>query len=355
MDNFFINFVFVYALMAIVALLFVLELTFKKKSYDKIERFTIIFFSIVFIYLFGGRNFSIGTDTNIYLNTFYNISKYSGFEEAKDIGFNFYLLFLSYITSDKQVFLYIMAITFIFPLSTAFCLLPQRSRYLTFFSFVSFFFFQDMGINILRQGIAVSLLLLAIVIFEKKKLLACIIFAVGISFHASIIIPLLFYFLSKKIKNIVIPLFVFMATLIVSSLNYNLLSYFKTLPVINVIFENRVENMISNQDKFNYETGFRLDFVIFNITFVLIALYYYKMRNSELPENFQIYFYTYLLTSSFFFLMFSIPFSDRYGILSWIFIPLLLSPLLAEKEAGKHFGAIKFLSLCISMFIIFNI
>ena len=76
-------------------------------------------------------------------------------------------------------------------------------------------------------------------------------------------------------------------------------------------------------EEFGYRIGFRPDFVLFNTLFFLLGIYIYKNK-LEKKERLFVVLKFYVLTSVVFFLSFYFPYSDRMGIISWIFIPLIL-------------------------------
>ena len=85
-----------------------------------------------------------------------------------------------------------------------------------------------------------------------------------------------------------------------------------------------------------YKSGFRFDFIIYSLIPALLAYYYiYKKKVKDS-------FYTniinsYLIANGLWILVIRANFSDRFGYLSWIFIPLLLLyPALNYKIWSKQ-------------------
>ena len=66
------------------------------------------------------------------------------------------------------------------------------------------------------------------------------------------------------------------------------------------------------------------------------------------------YFFTYLFLTGYFFLMFGAIYSDRFGVLSWALLPLILMPFLEMSEIIKN-GAFKIIGIGISIFIAFHL
>jgi hypothetical protein len=81
----------------------------------------------------------------------------------------------------------------------------------------------------------------------------------------------------------------------------------------------------------NYNIGFRLDFVTYNTFFLVLFLHF---LNKDSVKNIFLLKY-YILTSIIFFFNFYIPFSDRFGLFSWLIIPLLLYNIVNESYPEK--------------------
>ena len=99
-----------------------------------------------------------------------------------------------------------------------------------------------------------------------------------------------------------------------------------------------------------FEVGFKPQFVFFNTLFLFIFLLLRKYGQKQ--ENYDILLKVYIGLSCIFFFMFQIPYSDRWGVMSWMFIPFLLAPVFGENGKYKtSLVAVLFLS---TLFIIFQ-
>lgn len=214
-----------------------------------------------------------------------------------------------------------------------------------------------MGINIQRQGIAFSLFFCAITYYQlqNKKFITYLLYILAFMFHASIIIPIVAFFVSKKIKAVKIPLLIYLLSTGLSLVNFNFYGVLEQIPIINILVEERLEGYL-NIDEERYRIGFRPDFWFFNTIFLFIG--YYTYRNiKKLSVNIEFYktiFFSYIFTSSFFFLMFSYGFSDRYGVLSWIFIPFLLLPYVDYRKKIGLFNVLILYLVCLTIATIFK-
>ena len=195
----------------------------------------------------------------------------------------------------------------------------------------------------MRQGIAISFFLLSLNYYKKKKIFySLILFLISISFQYSMVIPVCIFLFSSKLKTIKLPIICFLFFSVLSIFNFNILSILNN----KITLINRI-NYVLNATWIEYRTGFRIDFFIFNTFFVTLGLYFFKQSINKIPE-YKTYLSSYLFTSSIFFLMFPFPYSDRFGLLSWIFIPFILLPFFHEIKRFKKYG------LLISYAIIFS-
>ena len=82
---------------------------------------------------------------------------------------------------------------------------------------------------------------------------------------------------------------------------------------------------------FDYGVGFKLSFVLFNSFFLFCFLF--KRKKSVIDKSDEMLLKLYLINSSIFFLYFYFPYSDRVGMLSWIFlIPLIYNLFLKHQS-----------------------
>jgi hypothetical protein len=224
--------------------------------------------------------------------------------------------------------------------------------------FTSLFIFISMSTNVLRQGIGGVVVMWGISIYlnrENKSKRFIIPLLIAPLFHFSLILVVILFFISKYLKNIKLAYTILLISIVLSYIGFNLNITLGNLPVVGNIFLDRMDTYLGENVK-NYKVGFRIDFFLFNLFFVFIGHYISKLKfiKSNYPLYGQIY-TTYILLTSYFILMFNVPFSDRFGILSWIFIPFIMYPIF--DLSNSRYNNLKFGSviLGISLFIGFNV
>lgn len=309
------------------------------KKTDQLQNLAVVFYAILFLFLFGFRGFDIGVDTETYL---------SMFENSKDLVFvDFGFGFLNRFLVDKisnRGFIFLMAFMYIIPMILALFRIIKTNRLLLFFCITSFFFFKSMGMNTIRQGVGFSFFFLSLT-YDSNKRLRYLFMFLALSIHLSIVIPIIVFEASKYIRNIKYPIFVFILCTFLSILKFNIYALFQNIPLISIA--DKMESY-SNVDASDYKIGFRIDFFFFNLLFAIIGYHIYKNTQSSLK-----YLSSYFILSGFFFLMFNSGYSDRYGFLSWIFIPLIILPVLNGEKINKFINISSILSFCFFIAIIF--
>ena len=337
-----------YLFSAFVAFLFAINYNIKGRKEVSLNVFLVLVFAFTYALVFGFRDYSIGSDTQVYVKDF----KYNNISEAKDVGFAILIKITSIFTNERGFFV-VVAFLYLSFLSLVFYFFDKTKMYIMFFMFTSMFFFETFGVNVMRNGLASILLLLSIMFFlRNKKIIASMLLIIASSFHASIITPFLFWIIAKKVRSLKLIYGIFFATIILSYLGFGINSITDVIPMLNIFFKDRFDTYFENPDWLDYQIGFKASFVMFNLVFALIGYKLYSnIEDIVKKEKYGRFLRTFLFSSSFFFMSFYVSFSDRVGALSWIFIPFLLEPLL-DKYRYKY-GAIISVLLCFFIFVFF--
>ncbi len=201
-----------------------------------------------------------------------------------------------------------------------------------FISFVGGFAFYSYGINGLRTGIAVALIILGYsFITDWRRLTLCCLAA--ICCHLSALIPIACLLLGRYLSRVAPrkSLLIVSALWIVICLG----SYLLGRPgepldrlITNLLSHSgRLEYLVNPEilATFNnpYNTGFRLDFILFSLLGPAVSFVYLYVGRYRSP------FYvgcviSYLLANAFWLLVIRLPFTDRFAYLSWFLLPILL-------------------------------
>lgn len=298
---------------------------------NKLGSYLALFPLIFLILLTGFREYNVGTDTGSYYRALWLNSPEINL--GSEFLFSLIALILRYFGLDYNYFLLLISFLFYFIVYKSlknYTDLYKSNLLITFFSCISLFFFLNMSINIIRQGVSLSFLLFAYSLWINKKNNIAILFVLFLSlaFHLTSIIPILLFILSffmGKFKSFNILIFVYCLSILISYLNYGFLNF---SPIFLEFLGGDRRVQYFNEDDYDYNIGFKPQFAAFNTFFLLISIFV-KSRLSDpyLVKQYNILIYYYVISSIILFMAFQLPFSDRWGLFSWFIIPLLISPL----------------------------
>lgn len=185
-----------------------LEINKNKEKYDDYN-----FLAFMSMFLISAlRNYTVGTDSEMYMNIFRKVSTYSLDSSPVEIGYlllNKILSFINVFGGYQIIFIITSAIILFLMAKT---IIENSKRYeLSIFLFITMYFYYN-SFNQIRQYIAIAIMFYAIkYMFNKdiKKYVICSVIA--FTFHQSSIIMIPFYFilqmnLSDKIVKITLGL-----------------------------------------------------------------------------------------------------------------------------------------------------
>ena len=274
-----------------------------------------------------------GGDKDVYGVTFSQSMQWNEVGESHDILFYALSYFLG-----KLFFgcwqLYFFTISLIYVSGVLFfskSFFPKSAFPLCLSFFVSFGFV-SYGVNTLRAGFALTLLLISLACFFRyKKPILAIIFAISaLACHGTMFVPVSALLLGYWIRK---PNLFF-----VGWLGCILISIVAGTHIQNFIggyFEGSAETRISNYalgEGGGYKTGFRWDFLIYS-TIGIVVPFFYKIYYRVNDKLYDMFFCAYFAANGFWVLLIRIPFSDRLAYLSWFMLPILLmTPLFRWKE-----------------------
>lgn len=336
-----------YALMAIVVLsvsLYIDSRHVLSKRPVGLSRFLFLI-AMAFTIVVGLREYNVGTDTEMYLFQFkYRIPP----DSPTEVMFYLFGQGLKYLQLTFTSFLLLVAFLFFLFLIKSVNKIAnqyQEVSLLIFFSFVSLFFIQNLAVNIIRQGLSLVLLLYAYSLsLEQSKRKKTMILFIVLAFmtHTTSIIPVLIYILCKSIgKKISIKWFILLYFLgvLLAAANIGVLEIAPFLKEILGADNRKLSYIVSKSS--SYTVGFKPQFVVFNtiflILFSLINSSKKNVKDAEWKAKYEVLFKYYLSSSFIFFMAFQIPYSDRWGLFSWMAIPILMVPYYNKLKSRFKF------------------
>lgn len=334
-SNFNIYYDLVYFITTYIVILSAISIEIRQDIFiqNKLSKYLVFFPIIILIYIVGFRAYDVGTDTGNYYFLLW--------VQKPELNFNTEFLFqliallLQHFDLNYTYFLSLVSIIFFYFIYKAlknYSSLYQANLLMALFAFMSFFFFSSMSINVIRQGVSLAILLYAFTLLLKKdnKIKIIIYSVVAVAFHLTSIIPILlvalsYYLSTKSGKLIYFLVLLYFSVILLAFLN---IGFLNIAPSLSQLLGSDGRSGYLNGETYDYVVGFKPQFVVFNTFFLLIALYIRKnLTEIELKKQYNVILIYYIIASWLLFLAFQLPFSDRWGLFSWVVIPFLIIPL----------------------------
>lgn len=252
---------------------------------------------------------------------------------------NYMMKSFAYSNIDLEWFFFVVEIGYIGFMYWAIRRIIPNNQWITLLFFISSFFFFSFSYNGLRNGVACSVMLVALsyfIQFDKKGLIWGLFWSfIAMGFHRSAALPALCALVAYFTKLDFKWAYTFWILSIFLSLfaGPQIQSFFA-----NIGFDDRLQlyagkivqkgNEIG--DQFSH-TGFRWDFLLFSA--MPIVLGYYIVYKKKIRDRvYDLLIVTYTLANSFWVMVIQATFSNRFAYLSWFIYPLVFAyPLLKVK------------------------
>lgn len=298
--------------------------------------------SILFIIIVGLRPISgyYFGDTVNYAIGYYSLQANGDAILTDGSDWLFYLLMQSCSqVMDVQGFFLIVEVCYIIPIVIA-CKrwFPNNLTLALLFCFTAFSFF-SYGVNGIRNGMACSLVILALSYINgsaRNKIFAGVLAFAAISIHKSTALPVLMMVVSLFYRNtkMIMGAWVFsiFLSLVAGGFIENIFA--------GLGFDDRMSAYISNTD-YDHQfssTGFRFDFLLYSMMPIVLG-YYTVIKKKLQDENYLMLLHTYILSNAFWVMLIRASFSNRFAYLSWFLYPIVLAyPLLKLDIWGEKQG-----------------
>lgn len=320
----------------------------------------VYFYAVVFIIVVGFRPIVAYTfgDSIVYANAYNNLSHIEeGVSSSRDLLFTLFMWSCSRVMSVNYFF-FIVELLYVGSMVIA-CnrLFAKSADIALLFCFGAFSFF-TYGVNGIRNGLALSLVLVAISLLQgnwREKVICILLSIIAISFHASASLPVLCMFAAIIIKK---PKFLFWfwgLSIIVSLAAGNSISNL----FASIGFDDRLSDYIHPdiEEDIYTKTGFRWDFLLYSFMPILLG-WYVIFKKKVINSTYQLLLGTYIFANAFWIMVIRAEFSNRFAYLSWFLYPIVLAyPLLKfklwPKTQGQKTAMIMFAHLAFTLIMVF--
>lgn len=313
---------------------------------------------IVVILYMGLRpvSFRFG-DTGVYADSFYKLQMNADQFRILDGGewvFNTIMLWFAKYSNVHFFFLFCAAV-YMGALGLACRRIFKEDFFIPLIVAIGMFFFWAYGVNGVRNGMAASVIILALT-FRNNIPVMIVLFILGLGIHKSLYLVLAAASVAFFIKDHKIFLGIWVSCIIVSLVAGN--SVANMLVSSNLIEDDRFASYISGNHEpavFSH-TGFRWDFLLYSAMPVGVGCYF--ISGQKYTDRFYIWLFNiYLMTNAFWIIVIRASFSNRFAQISWFLIPLvMIYPLFMKKfweDQSVKIGYIVTLSYLYTFYLVF--
>lgn len=241
-----------------------------------------------------------------------------------------YFMYIVSLFGDIYMFFFVQSAFYVFLYLIVCYRLGKENSLWLFLGCLLSMGFTAYGINTLRAGMAIAIVLLGIT-FDKTlwKRLALFVLALGV--HFSMAIPITMILISQFYDRT--RLF-FILWILSIPLSFIVGTYFNS--IFSTLGDDaRAANYLVVETE-SAEDGFRLDFIVYSLVPLAVGYYYVFKRKFESKLYRNIY-NAYILTNIFWILVIRANYSDRFAYLSWFMIPfVLLMPIVRDPRIVKN-------------------
>lgn len=281
----------------------------------------------------GTYSYSIG-DTYLYALSYWGLSELpfdqaigTGMSADAEFGWTILRVVCSRVL-DVSGFFTVVSIIYVGGILWACYKFIPNNPFAAFLVCVSSFGFMGYGLNGMRNGLACSLILIAMTFVTgnfTKKLLAAGFCFIAVSIHKSAMLPAVMIFTTAYfVKNFRTALFFWFLSIFLSLVAGSSISNV----FVNLGFDVRMSSYMTGSANAQTmsafsSTGFRFDFLLYSCVPLVIGYYIVCKRNF----NDRIYIFllnSYALCNSFWIMVIRASFSNRFAYLSWFMYGLVL-------------------------------
>ena len=261
-----------------------------------------------------------------------------------DIGFYTLMKGLSYFQS-VSFFFFAITLLYILPLYIATKRLFKKYYYFAFLILVSSFSFWTYGTNGIRNGLATSFILLAFS-YMNKKWIMYLLFTIAYSFHSSVLIPIVAYFITTRYNSSKFYFKIWGISILLSLTIGSVVENF--ISNLGIMQGDKISGYFKNKDAYAESfasSGFRWDFLMYSAFAVGIGYYFIHVKKINDKYYTQLT-NIYLLSNAVWILVIKASFSNRFAYLSWFMMGLvIIYPFLQKVYWKKQFSIIGSLTL----------
>ena len=240
-----------------------------------------------------------------------------------DWGFNLLFTTWAKLGLSPELFFILTATVYCVPMYLIARRLDMHYTFLILLFFASSFTFFAFGVNGIRNGMASSLVLLAMTYKDRKYLMALLLF-IGFSLHDSMMLPIAALIITMLYTKTSFYIRLWIASILVSVfVSGYFQQLFLQLDFVSSSGSGYLGAAVDMEGVKFARTGYRWDFVMYSGVPVLLGYYITEIKK-ESNEMYTFLLNTYLLCNSMWILVIRANYSNRIAYLSWFIMPIVM-------------------------------
>ncbi|MDR1671461.1 MAG: EpsG family protein [Alistipes sp.] len=270
-------------------------------------------------------------DTTNYALTFRNIQAHGagfGLTGGGEWVFNTLMTWFA-AHSDIHMFFLFCAAVYVGALGWALVRIFGTDFFVPLVVALSMFTFWSYGVNGVRNGMAASVMILALS-FRRRWIVAVVLAVLAIGIHRSMMLTAAAAVMTVFVRNPRLWILGWMGSIVLSLVAGGAISGW--LMGSGVIGDDRFTGYLTGDvaDRFRH-SGFRWDFLLYSAVPVVLGWYFIIRRG--LADKFYLWLFNiYLTSNAFWILVIRANFSNRFAQISWFIMPLvLIYPFFAKR------------------------
>ena len=281
-------------------------------------------------------------------SSFYNLQLGEPFVfdwSTTNLLFDNLLLFLASKNAPQEVFFLSIALVYFGCMAWASASLFPRDKIAAFLVYLGAFSTFSYGTNGIKAGAAASIFLVAIALYENRKLLWAVFFALlSFGFHHSMIVPIAALIVCHFIKS---PKFYFAFWVFAFVVAFLHISFFQEL-FASFVDEQGSAYLTGTEEGYirsDILGGFRIDFIIYSAAPIVVGLLGIN-KKKIISREYSFILNLYLLTNAIWLLCMYAEFTNRIAYLSWFMLPIvLIYPFLNEEWGETQYKIFRWVAL----------
>lgn len=296
------------------------------------------YFLLITVLLYMGTrpiSFVFGDMIN-YADGFQKLQLSPNVEIGKDYIFWYFTKLCAKIIDAREYF-FLIALIYILPNYFFVKKYFNEYWYIPLLMIFGSFSFWTYGTNGLRNGMATSVFIGALCLYDRNKWLMYGLMALSYGIHNSLMIPIGAFIVSGFYKNPKIYLYIWLAAIPLSIVGGSAWeNFFGSLGLGDERVNNYMTGSVDSDTSFS-STGFRWDFVFYS-SFAVFAGYYYIIKRGFQDKFYTHLWGTYMIANAFWILVIRANFSNRFAYLSWFLMAVVIAyPIFKVKFWDEHY------------------